>query len=241
MTTYSQLVDEMILEMRRPDLASEIRTYVNQTIRELHFTPDRGNAIRYRANRRELSLTADLAEGFTWTIPNYDTFQELASVRYDSVFGVDGKPFYVQEREPGRVLNSLIEFWYRIGNYIAFAGYGGLNSVISLFYYEYPKRLKYYDSALRPATWDDETGFTYSDFDPPGVDYTTTDNQPIAEALVTNWLLLRWKDVVSEGVRAKAYKRADDGDRAKMSYSLYTQLRQGLFTSETAAASDGAY
>lgn len=236
MTTYSQLVDEMILELRRPDLAPDIRTYVNQTIRELHFTPDRGNAIRYRENRRELSLAADLDTGFTWTIPNYEVFQELAAVRYDSVFNRDGTPAWVQEREPGRVLNGLTEFWYRIGNYIAFAGYGGLNGVISLFYYEYPRRLKYYASALRPAEWDDETGFTY--VDPQPID---ADEEAERQALVTNWLLLRWKDVVSEGVRAKAYKRADDDSRAKMCYSLYSQLRQGIYTSETAAASDGSY
>lgn len=236
MTTYSQLVDEMILETRRPDLVAEIRSYVNQTIREMHFTPDRGSATRYRDNRRELSLTADLEEGFTWTLPNFEVFQELSAVRYDSVFDSNSRTVYIQEREPGRVLTGLDEFWYRIGNYIAFAGYGGLDAVISLFYYEYPRRLKYYAAGVRPAEWDDELGWTY--IDPQPVD---ADEESARQLLVSNWILLRWRDVLTEGVRAKVYKRTADEMRAKTSYSLYAQLRQGMYTAETAAASDAAY
>lgn len=237
MTTHSQLVDEMILETRRPDLRTEISTYVNLTIRELHFTPERGSAIAYRENLRELSLVADLALGYAWTIPNHETFQFMAAVRFDSVFNRDDTPVYVQERTPGRILNQLTEFYYRAGNYFTFAGYGGVDSTISLAYYEYPRRLKYYLTADRPATWDDESGWSYHE----DVDELNEEETLAAREKVSNWLLLRWHDVVAEGVRAKVYKRIADEQRSKTSYSLYSQLRNGLFTSEIAGAQDAGY
>jgi hypothetical protein len=45
---------------------------------------------------------------------------------------------------------------------------------------------------------------------------------------------MRWSDVISEGVRAKLFKRVSDTERARNCYSLYGQLRQGLMTSEVA-------
>ena len=45
MTTFSQLVDSVVSETKRPDLVSEIATYLNQTIREVHFSADRNAAL----------------------------------------------------------------------------------------------------------------------------------------------------------------------------------------------------
>lgn len=228
MTTFSQLVDEMVLETRRPDLKSEIASYVNQTVREIHFSPDKGNAIRYAENLRELSLTADSDTGYSFTIPSPDVWQQMWTVRYDSVLDADNQPIYVNERSPGRALNQQKYFYYRAANYYTFAGYGGTTSIISIAYYEFPKRLKYYESAARPATWDEEDGWAYAD----GID--TDEEQIDAQYRVSNWILIRWSDVVREGVRAKVYKRVADTTRAQTSYSLYMQLRMGLWTAEKA-------
>lgn len=228
MTTFSQLVDAMILETRRPDMASEIQSYVNQTIRELHFRPDNNAAILYRSNLLELALTSNLDTGFTWTIPNMDTFQAISAVRFASVSNRDFcDGIYVDERTPGRGLVGRAMYWYRASNYVVFYGYGGVAGIIQIAYFEYPKRLKYYAAALRPATWDVETGWTYK----AGI--TTDEDKEIARNLVTNWVLLRWTDLVMEGIRAKVYKRLSDDSRAKTSYSLYTQARMGIYTSET--------
>lgn len=234
MTTFSQLVDDMILETRRPDLATEIRSYVNQTIRELHFAPDRGNVILYRENLRELSLVASVESGFTWEVPNWDRWQTMAAVRLDNCFDSDGFPVYASERTPGRTLNQQTEFYYRAGNYFAFSGYGGLNAVIALAYFEYPRRLKYFDALTRPASYDPEAGWTYA------ADIITDEQKLEAQEQTTNWILFRWADVLTEGIRAKVYKRASDDSRARTSYSLYSQLRQGLYTSEV-ATQDGVY
>lgn len=233
MTTYSQLVDKMVSETRRPDLISNIQTYVNQTIRELHFTPDRGNAIHYRENMRELSLAASMESGYTWDIPHPEVFQGMLAVKYSSMFVDDENP-YVPERLPGRILNTLTRYYYRAGNYFVFEGYGGLNGGISLAYYEYPRRLKYFATDCRPCEWDDAYGWSYMD------QFVHEHSRATAQSICTNWILQRWEDVLSEGVRAKIYKRISDTERARTCYSLYSQLRQGLVTSEIANPG-GAY
>lgn len=234
MTSFSQLVDKMILEVRRPDLASEIRSYVVQTIREVHFEPERNDAILYRNNMKELSLVASVDHGFTWTIPNSTIFQSMQAVRYDSICDIDGEPVYALERVPGRALRDTKYFYYRATDYFAFSHYGATGSGISLAYYEYPRSLKYYAPADRPATYDSEEGWSYKD------DITDPDLQAAAREKVTNWLLDRWDMVLEEGIRAKAYKRVADDSRSRTAYSLYAQLRKGLVTSETATG-DGIY
>ena len=227
MTTFSQLVDRIVDETRRPDLRNDICEYLNQTIRELHFTPNQGSAIAYRENLTELQLTANSEEAFTWAIPNPQTFQQMQAVRFDSLYSRSNVWVYAREVVPNRGMANLDVFYYRAGSTFVFSGYGGLNSTISLAYYEYPRRLKYRFSANRLASFDDELGWTYHD------DWDATDELKLdARNLSSNWLLLRWADVVSEGLRAKIYKRLSDDSRARTCYSLYSQLRVGLFTSE---------
>ena len=127
----------------------------------------------------------------------------------------------------GRVGDTQEFAYQKVGDRVIFRGYGGTNGVISISYYQYPKALKYYALALRPASWDEESGYTY--LDTYDVDDTTRDN---ARALTTNWLLERWDMVLSEGLRAKVYKRLGDENRARLCYSSYMQLRTGLINSE---------
>lgn len=227
MTTASQLVDDVVRETRRPDMLSDILDYLNQTIRELHFTPDNGNAIKYDENFRELLLTVNAETGFSWTVPNPALFQEMGAVKYPSVYSRDGD-VYARKMTPGRALNRVDYYYYRIGSTFVFSGYGGTNAQIALAYYEYPRSLRYYASADRPAVWDVEAmDFTYKD------SFNTSDELRLdARNFTSNWLLIRWRDVVVEGVKAKVYKRLADDTRARTSYSLYGQLRNGIFTSE---------
>lgn len=230
MTTFSQLVDRIVNETRRPDLLVDIGDYLNQTIRELHFTPERGNAIFYRDNLREVQLTANSESAFRWQIPLPAVFQGMQAVRFDSVATRDVDQVYARETIPSRAIQGLEHFYYRAGDTYVFSGFGGLNANISLAYYEYPRRLKYRALAERFASWDDESGWSYHD------DWDDTDELKLdARNLSSNWLLLRWADVCAEGLRAKVYKRTSDDARARTCYSLYSQLRQGLFTSEVAS------
>lgn len=233
MTTFSQLVDSIVSETKRPDLVSEIATYLNQTIREAHFTPDRGAALLYPENFREALLTANSDSSFTWDVPNPGTFQKMQLVKFASIFDRLGNDVYAKETTPGRHLANLDYFFYRAGGTFVFSGYGGINSQVAIGYYEYPRALKYYLPVNRPASYDVELGWSYH------ADVNTDELREAARILTSNWLLLRWADVISEGVRAKVYKRLSDTERARTSYSLYGSLRQGLWTSETAEVGGG--
>lgn len=228
MFTFSQMVDDIVAEVRRPDLASEVARYVNQTIRECHFSTDRQAAIFYRDNFNEVLLTANVAEGFTWTLPSPTTFQKMAGVKYPNKFDVRGGEVWATQTTPGRHLNDLTDFFYQVGSEFVFSGYGGLNANIALGYFAFPSSLKYKALASRPASYDVELGWTYH------ASIITDADKEAARIVSTNWLLQRWSDVVSEGVRAKVFKRVSDTERARNCYSLYGQLRQGLMTSEVA-------
>lgn len=232
MTTLSQLADDIVRETRRPDLLADICDYINQTIRELHTEPEKSNVVFFGENLRESQLAANAETGFSWTIPIPALFQKMQTVRYDSIHSREGYVYSV-ETQPGRSMNTLRHFHYRAGPTIFFSGYGGLNAVISLAWYEFPRRLKYFQIADRPAVWDqDGLEFIYaSAFD------SSDELRLDARNFVSNWLLLRWRDVIAEGVKAKVYKRVSDDSRSRTSYSLYNQLRNGLITSEAASGS----
>lgn len=231
MTTFSQFVDTMIGETKRFDLATEIGAYVNQTVREVHFRSDTGSVLYFRPNLKELEVTATSDSSFGWDIPNPQVFQGLIGVNYADQWDCNRNEqgIWAVEVTPSRNMQHQRYSFYQIGGGFAFAGYGQTGSRIKLAYFEFPRRLKYYAVADRPATWDDESGWSYkTSFD---VDETTRAN---ARALVSNWLLLRWYDVMAEGVRAKIYKRVSDEVRGRTAYSLYSTLRQGLWTTEIA-------
>lgn len=227
MTTFSELVDKMVAETKRPDMRVEIATYLNQTLRELHFEPQRGNAVFYKDNYKEDRIVSAVSSGFSWAIPSPQNFQAPAAARYDSVYS-DGAQVWAKEMRPGPAMAREPYSFYRAGGAFYFNNYGGVNASISWSWYEYVAALKYYAVGFRPATYDIESGWDYlTAYD---VDDTTRAN---AESLVSNWLLIRWSTVIEEGLRAKVYKRVADETRARTSYSLYSTLRQGLYTSET--------
>lgn len=228
MFTFSQMVDEMISEVKRPDLASEIARYVNQTIRECHFSTDRQAAIFFKDNFNESLLTATNEEAETWTVPNPTTFQKMAGVKYLGQCDYNGDAVWATETVPGRHLNQLCHFFYQVGGSFVFSGYGGVGAQIAIGYFTFPASLKYKAAAARPANYDPESGWTYNEA------IVTDEDKEAARLVCTNWLLMRWSDVVSEGVRAKLFKRVSDTERARNCYSLYGQLRQGLITSEMA-------
>ena len=228
MTTLSQLIDQVIQEVKRPDLRSDAVHYANQTIRELHFAPVDSTAILYRGNRREDQITVTTENKLNWTIPDVAVWQTLESARFDAVFDENDRPIWPNERNPGRVLRDQSYFYYRASDYFVFSGCGGIGSTISISYFEFPRSLKYVENpALRDATYDSEVGWSYL----AGI--TTDEQKAAARARTSNWLLLSWHTVLVEGIKAKLYKRAADQDRGRLSYSMYTSLRNGLFTSES--------
>ena len=228
MTTFSQLVDKMVAETKRPDLRVEVATFLNQTMREVHFDPKTGGSIMFSENYKESQLAVNLADGYSWTPPRPQCFQAPLAAKYDSVW-VDGRPVWAELVKPGRGMSRGNDHWYyRGGSSFFFAGYGGINSTISMSWYEFVPSLVYYASAQRPAQYSLESEWEYADA------VVTEEQKLVAREKTSNWLLIRWGEVIEEGLRAKIYKRVADTERARTSYSLFTTLRAGLVTSEEA-------
>lgn len=207
-------------------MTSDIARYLNQTIRECHFDPETNAALFFKDNLREIRLTTAVADMHTWAMPNPAVFQKIGCVRYLNVYDSEGRPVWLKETTPGRHLRDLCHYYYRIQQSFVFCGTGNAGSMIDIAYFSFPLSLPYLAANCRPMY--------YNEYGLPiyGEDWACADAQEQAKCLSTNWLLERWADVVSEGVRAKVYKRISDTERARTCYSLYAQLRRGLTTSE---------
>lgn len=229
MFTFSQMVDELVSEVKRPDLTSEIARYLNQTIREVHFDPGTNAVQFFKRNARELTLTTTAENAHVWNIPNPTHFQKLAAVQFPGQFDRNGESIWADETLPGRHLNGKSHFYYQAGGSFVFSGMGGVGSSINLFYFAFPASLPYFAiPESRPMHYSDLGAKVYA---PEWIHDHARDD---ADALCTNWIIEGWRDVISEGVRAKVYKRVSDTERARTCYSLYAQLRRGLVTNETA-------
>lgn len=225
MTTFSQMIDAVVQEVKQKHLINDAGRYLNQAVREVHQNPEDNNAYLFRDNFTEIQLVAQ-GDSYVWDIPSPERFQGIAVVQYTSIFVDNARP-YVPEMKPSRALAGMSRYYYRGGSRVAFKGYGGNGSTINLGFFQFPRLLKYKLPADRKVFWDEELGFT---FDPSLV---TQEQQAAALELETNWLIRRWPMVLEEALRAKIYKRVSDDARARTSYSLYAQLRKGLITAES--------
>jgi hypothetical protein len=202
--------------------------YLNQTVREIHTFSRDGTPVFYEDNRLEESvilsgMTVDPGK-YLWTIPNLTVFQAMDAVWYGSV----GK--YAEERNPRvAMLPNLMNpsdpyYWYRSGPQIAFSTPGLDGQEILLSYFAYPRSLPYFAGGTSPILFNRFT-FAY-EVNPKYTGPTLTYDQ--AMAVSTNWVLQRHEDSIKEGVRAKAWKRVDDMNRAKLSYSTFETMKTAI-------------
>ncbi len=227
MTTLSQVIDEIVEETGHQELRLAIPSWLHQTLRELHFND--ATPMKYPDNLFEDYVTADSDEGYLYPLVAPQQFQVMESVYYET------RGIYAPPRSPAASMAFLEQingdvYHYRTGGYIALSGYGGTGATVKIAYYLIPPRLQDFKNAsLRPAQWDEENQvWVYL----PAYDVDATTR---ADALTktTNWLLLRHKEVIMEGVRAKLYKRLNDPDRAKIAFSAYNSMK-GIVFSEAA-------
>jgi len=227
MTTFSQLVDDILVEMVRPDLRNSIIAYANQTLREIQLRPNSNTAVNYDANRFEVPLAFSSDGMWLWSLPSATRFQDVEAIY------VDDLGLYVPKRNPRIALEFSFEpnpdlYWYRSGAQIAINGVlNGWTGKIS--YFMYTQTLAYKAAGARIITYNVEDD-TYLLASSGGV--------PTEEELATetNWILQRWADTVKEGVRAKAYKRLADETRARMAYSSFETGRLIITQSEPSSS-----
>jgi hypothetical protein len=227
MTTFSQLVDDIVTELVRPDMKVSITSYVNQTVRELHFKPGLNAPINYDANRIEEELTATTDGTWLWTLPSSTRFQDVEALFCDDL-GI-----YIERRNPRIALQPTFQpyadvYWYRSASQIAITGVNN-GYKIRASYFMFPSTLLYKVSTARVVRFDADTD-SYVLVAGGGV---PTDAQL---ALETHWMLQRWgESVIKEGVRAKTWKRLGDDGRARMAFSSFESLKASVWNSEPAS------
>lgn len=228
MTTFSQLVDDVVLELLRPDMRTTAASYANQTIRDIHFRPGNQSPIRYDANRfEELTTTTDGT--WLWTIPSNGRFQGL-----EAIF-IDDLGIYVKPRNPRIALEASFEpyadvYYYRSGPTISVHGMAS-GWTARLSYHMFPRTFAY-----KPATG---TGARLIRFDPDTDSYVLISGGgvPTEEQmeLETTWVLERWADTIKEGLRAKLWKRLGDMERTRMAFSAFESMRTSIWNTEPAS------
>jgi len=224
MTTFSQMVDDLVVESLRPDLLPTIITYLNQTIRDVHFGQQNKALIKYNDNLNESIVYGVGEQSTVWPIPSSQLFAKVEAIFFPDVDSL------AVERKPSMIhtLGTEPATWYRSGQNLVFDGYGGINAPIWIAFLSYPRQLVYYKKD-RPCVWSDaEQTYTYA------TAYAgTPELQETARLLCTNWLLERWQHVIMEGGRAKLYKRLEKELGMRAAYSSFESARMALVAAES--------
>lgn len=211
--TFSALVDDTIRRTGRPEKRADIVSYARQSMRECQILG------KFRQDMTEDTLTAT-GDGYIWTLPNY--FREFKSVRY-GLYNNRDEMIYPRQAQPSERQRNLEYFYYLGVDYSVFKGVS-VNVKIDVAYFSFFRKLAYYVLASRPATFslEDEV-WTY-------LTATTDVTKEAARALVTNWMLIDWYDLVLEGTCAKVHKAVGD-PRAPSSFALYKSLQNDFVMS----------
>ena len=217
--TFSALVDEAITRSNRRDRNSDIVSYARSTIRECQVLAF------FEQDLVEDSLTVDVLP-FQWTRPL--NLRAILAAKPQVTFTRRDKRMWFKQRVPGQIVRDEPYYLYLSGDTFVFTGNElATGDIIDIAYFTYARKFVYYETASRPATFDPETE-TWTYLAAYDIDDTTRAN---AQALVTNWLLQHWYDLILEGTLAKIFKTVGD-ERSKMAFSLYKAMQNDLKAGE---------
>lgn len=224
MTTFSAFVDSMLMERRRPDRQEYIINSLNGVIRDVHTpagTGGRANAA-FEENRHEVSIPVTENSGFNWRIPSPASFQGVEAARSRA------HARYIEPKSP-RIAQKITFapyenlFYYRSTGYLVFSGVS-IGDTIDLAYFAFPRPLAYLEVAERRVIYDVKTGEYLT---PEGG--IPTDEEMLAE---TNWLLMRWPNVLRDGVRTAVLRDLGD-ERSRLFYSSFETGKAAIWSQES--------
>lgn len=224
MTTFSQLVDDIAAESRRPDRLSVIADRLNATIQECHWD-DQRRTVLYDRNMVEDEIEITDATAHQWLIPQ--NFMRMQTAWYPTVYDWDNNIVHPKFLRPGIAMRSENWYYYLSGDRYIFKNPGSVGESIGVAYFIFLPKLAYYAAAARPATYAIGSGWTYHE------DYDADDDErETARGLVSNWMLLNYSETLRQGTLAKLWAGLGDQTRGSAAFSQYERLRTGLFTTE---------
>lgn len=219
--TFSSLIDDAVLISGRGKPARpRLIRYARSSMREAQ------TLALFHNDRTEDTLTVDNSP-FIWTKPN--TFRIMETVKYPDNVYPDFIPPGRLQRQPSDLGE---DYYYAAQDYFAFAGLE-ITNTIDVSYFSWFAPLIYFDAKDRPAIYDLETlAWTYRDNDGNFIAaLATAVLEQAARDKVTNWLLFRWNELVSEGTLAKQFKILND-QRAGSTFALFKSFQKDLMRGE---------
>lgn len=211
---FSEFVDDIKSETLYSDNAGafqrDVERQVRNAMRQMHM---RGF---YRRDRKELLLdiTPNSNGTYVWEAPS--TCRKMLAAEYV----VTGRfPTFVM---PGSLVNQFPVSYYAMGSSYVFRGLSAVDDQIAVAYADSAPYLRYYEEGERPAVYDRATG-TWSYLD--GGSYVSTlgsdELDEAARALVYDWTLELYEDILAIGTKSGIQQGKDDGDRARRSWSKF--------------------
>jgi len=219
--TFSSLIDDaIVLAGRGKSIRNKLTGYARSSMRE----PQVDNLFERDLTEDQLIATA---APFIWTRPAELRF--FRTVRYPG-------EIYPKYITPGRRQFDLEKFYYAASTYFVFKGVD-IGDLLDIAYYSYFKKLVYFEEAKRPARYFADLGkWQYLDINGDFVDTLgSTVLDETAEALVTNWLLFDWVDLVTQGILAKQFKDVND-PRSPSTFALFKSHIKDLLQAEVVAS-----
>ncbi len=219
--TFSALIDQAVSLAGRGKVArTRLTGYARASMRE----PQVDNLFERDLVEDQLNVTAS---PFIWPRPAELRF--FRTVRYP---GEIYPPYIV----PGRRQFDEDKFYYAASTYFTFKGVN-VGDLLDIAFYQYFPKLVYFEAANRPARYfADLAKWQYLDQNNNFVDTLGSDDlDEAAEALVTNWMLFDWNDLVLEGTLAKQFKAIGD-PRAPSSFALFKSMIKDLLQGEVIAS-----
>ncbi len=221
--TFSALLDEAVKLAGRGNAARrQLASYARASMRE----PQVDNL--FDKDLEEVTLTFN-ADPFVWERPA--NFRLFRTVKYTE----ETYPKFIQ---PGRLQFDELNFYYAASTYFVFKGLA-VGDDFNAAYYKYFPKLVYFAADARPARYFADLGkWQYLDGNGDFVDTLGSDVlDEAARALVTNWLLFDWADLVLEGILAKQFKVQGD-KRAPSAFALFKSFINDLLQAEPTQSID---
>ncbi len=221
--TFSALIDDAVkLSGRGIAARNQLTSYARSSMRE----PQVDNLFEKDLTEDTLTFSAD---PFTWTRPA--GFRIFRTVKYT-------EEIYPKYITPGRRQQDVINFYYAASTYFVFKGLT-VGATFNVAYYSYFKKLVYFDPLKRPARFfADLDKWQYLDGNNDYVDTLGSELLDEAvKALVTNWILFDWYDMVLEGILAKQFKVQGD-PRSVTHFALFKSFIKDLLQAEPTGSVD---
>lgn len=221
--TMSAAVDAVVDRTGRLDRQADVIGFVRLTIRECE-------ALRFFDKSWQEDQITPTADPYTWTHPAF--LRALNYVQYPHLYDAHGEviePIHINANRAKRYMHTF----YSGPDYSIFRGHragdAGVTALIDLGYFSWRTVLRFYSEvADRPARYDliTDAWLYHTDYD------TTDELKTTARALVQNWLLRDWFDLIVQGAMSKVFHTFGD-DRARPSFAAYKQSQQSLMDGET--------